>query len=62
MALIGLILFLFGLAVMYVARRSDGLGAAVLFLLGLFMAGSGVYALFVEQGDGAGRWLENLLR
>jgi hypothetical protein len=62
MAIIGLVLFLFGLLVMYVAWRSDGVSAAVLFLLGLAMAGFGIYALFFEQGEGAGRWLESLLR
>ena len=62
MALIGLVLFVFGLLVMYVAWRADGVSAAVLFLLGLAMAGFGIYALFFEQGEGAGRWLEELIR
>ena len=57
MALVGLVLFLFGLGVMYLARQSDGISAAVLFLLGLLMAGFGIYALFFEQGQGLGRWL-----
>jgi cytochrome c biogenesis factor len=57
MALVGLVLFLFGLGVMYLARQSDGMSAAVLFLLGLLMVGFGIYALFFEQGQGLGRWL-----
>jgi len=57
MALVGLVLFLFGLGVMYLARQSDGISAAVLFLLGLLMVGFGIYALFFEQGQGLGRWL-----
>jgi len=60
MALVGLVLFLIGLGVMYLARQSDGISAAVLFLLGLLMVGFGIYALFFEQGQGAGRWLESL--
>ena len=62
MALVGLALILFGLLVMFVAWRSDGVSAAVLFLLGLVMAGFGIYALFFEQGEGAARWLEDLIR
>ncbi len=57
MALVGLVLFLLGLGVMYLARQSDGISAAVLFLLGLLMVGFGIYALFFEQGQGLGRWL-----
>lgn len=62
MALIGLVMLLFGLIVMYVASRADGISAAALFLLGLLIAGFGIYALFFEQGEGAGRWLEDLIR
>lgn len=57
MALVGLVLFLIGLGVMYLARQSDGISAAVLFLLGLLMVGFGIYALFFEPGQGLGRWL-----
>ena len=60
MALVGIIVLLIGLGVMYLARQSDGISAAVLFLLGLLMVVFGIYALFFEQGQGAGRWLEGL--
>lgn len=60
MALVGIIVLLIGLGVMYLARQSDGVSAAVLFLLGLLMFVFGIYALFFEQGQGAGRWLEGL--
>lgn len=62
MALIGLFLIVFGLGVIYLARRTDGISGAVLFLLGMFMAGFGIYSLFFEQGHGAARWLEGLIR
>lgn len=57
MALIGLVLFLIGLALVYFARQTDGISGAVLFLLGLLLLGFGVYALFFEGGQGAGGWL-----
>jgi multisubunit Na+/H+ antiporter MnhB subunit len=60
MALVGIIVLLIGLGVMYLARQSDGISAAVLFLLGLLMVVFGIYVLFFEQGQGAGRWLEGL--
>lgn len=60
MALIGLILLLFGLGIMYFARRTQGVSGAVLFLLGLALTGFGIYALFFEQGQGAGLWLQEI--
>ena len=60
MALIGLILFLVGLAVMLFARRTQGLSGAVFFLLGVLLSCLGLYGLFFERGEGAGRWLEFL--
>ena len=57
MALVGLVLLFVGLALMYFARQSHGVGSAFLFLLGLFLLGFGAYLLFFEQGEGAGRLL-----
>ena len=58
MALIGLVLFLVGLALMYFSRQTQGVSGAVLFVLGLLLFVFGVYALFFETGEGAGRWME----
>lgn len=57
MALVGIILFFVGLGLMYFARRTQGISGAVLFLLGLALFAFGVYSLFFETGEGAGRWL-----
>ena len=53
---------LIGLGIMYFARQTQGVSGAVLFLLGLFLVGFGIYLLFFEQGEGAGRWLDGLVR
>jgi hypothetical protein len=58
MALIGLVFFLVGLGLMYFSRQTQGVSGAVLFVLGLLLFVFGVYALFFEQGEGLGRWLE----
>ena len=57
MELIGLILFLAGLGIMYFAKQTDGISGAVLFILGLFLLVFGIWALFFETGEGAGRFL-----
>lgn len=62
MAFVGLVLLLVGLGVVYLARQTDGVSGAVFFLLGLFLLGFGIYLLFFEQGEGAGKWLEGLIR
>ena len=58
MALVGLVFFLIGLGLMYFSRRTHGISGAVLFVLGLLVFGFGFYALFIEQGEGLGRWVE----
>jgi hypothetical protein len=57
MALVGLILLLIGAGIMYFARQTDGVSAAVLFLLGLVLAGIGCYGLFCGQCLGARNFL-----
>jgi sulfite exporter TauE/SafE len=57
-ALVGLIFLLVGLALAYFARRTEGVSGAVLFLLGLLIFAFGVYALFFENGQGLGRWMD----
>lgn len=58
MALIGLVFFVVGLGLMYFARRTQGISGAILFVLGLLIFSFGIYALFFEQGEGLGRWME----
>jgi hypothetical protein len=60
MELIGIIFFVIGLGIMYFARRTQGIGGAVLFLLGLLLGVVGIYSIFFEQGQGGGRWLDRL--
>lgn len=62
MAFVGLILLLIGVVIVFFARQTEGVSGAVLFLLGLALAAFGVYLLFFERGEGAGRWLDGLIR
>lgn len=57
MEFLGLILTLVGLAIMAFARRTEGLSGAVLFMLGVALAGMGIYLIFFETGEGLNRWL-----
>ena len=57
MAFVGLIFLFVGLGVMYFAKQTQGVSGAVLFILGLLLFVCGIYALFFETGEGAGRWM-----
>jgi len=62
MELLGLILFIVGLGVIYLARRTEGVSGAAFFLLGLVLVGLAIYWIFFEEGKGLTRWIEGLGR
>jgi hypothetical protein len=54
---LGMVVALFGLALMAAARREDGCIAAFFFLVALALFFFGLYLAFIEDGQGAARWL-----
>ena len=46
-----------GFALMAFARRGEGIGSALFFLIALALFLFGLYLMFVEDGQGAARWL-----
>ena len=55
--LAGVIAVMLGFLLARSARRGEGLGAAAAFLVALAICAAGLYLIFVEDGQGAARWL-----
>lgn len=62
MAALGILLALVGLWIMSFARKTEGVSGAALFLIGLALMLMGLYALILETGSGAARWMPWLAR
>lgn len=62
LTLVGILLALIGVGIMWFARQTEGLSAAVLFLLGLILFLLGLYFAFFESGSGAARWFSWIRR
>ncbi len=55
--LMGVVAAVFGFFLARSGRRSDGLSGAAFFLAGLAICAAGLYLIFIEDGQGAARWL-----
>jgi sulfite exporter TauE/SafE len=62
MAPIGIIVALFGFWIMSLARKTEGVSGALLFLIGLGLLIMGLYLALFESGSGAARWAPWLAR
>jgi len=54
---VGMLAALIGCGLMAMARRGEGIGAALFFVLALALFLFGLYLIFIEDGQGAARWL-----
>lgn len=55
--LAGVAAVVLGLFLARSARRGEGVVAAAMFLLAVGVSAGGLYLIFVEDGQGAARWL-----
>lgn len=55
--IVGMLAAAIGFLFMRSARQGEGIGSAVFFLVALALFVFGLYLIFVEDGQGAARWL-----
>ena len=55
--LLGLLAAAIGFGLMAMSRRGEGIGSALFFVIALALFLFGLYLLFIEDGQGAARWL-----